>query len=174
MKLYATPSAKGGEEEQQPSYHRGVLLPHSEGEWVSKTNLTVTDDSCHVHTHTYVSSLTLACSWVIRSLPGPVGQAAKSPMPQTQIVAGWALQHHHGAKLSQPTVEQAVGHVIWQDAVDAGAVHRWKVKSLSHDKKMKQVSSFLCATFHFLLTFTVSFIYSKSRVKYFYGENLCI
>lgn len=74
------------------------------------------------------SVLTLASGWVIWPFPGPIGKAAESPMPNTQIVSCWAFEHDHRPKLSYPTREQAVGHVVWQAALNARAVDRWKIQ----------------------------------------------
>lgn len=65
---------------------------------------------------------------VIRALPRPVGEAAKSPMAHAEVEACGALQHHKGVELSQSSVQQAVGHVLRQHALDVGTVDGWKTQ----------------------------------------------
>lgn len=113
---------------------------------------------------TCLSILTFACGWVIRPLPSPVGKATKRPMPYPQIVPCWAFQHHHRTKFSQPTRQQTVGHVIWQYALNAGAVDRWKIKCNKNTIKFIKNIHFRFSRlqahnfYHILSTQTISLI----------------
>lgn len=73
----------------------------------------------HVHRERF---RTFTRGQVIRPLPGPVGEAAKSPMAHAEVEACGALQHRQRAELSQSSVQQAVGHVLRQHALNVGTV----------------------------------------------------
>lgn len=79
----------------------------------------------HVHRERFP---TFTWGQVVRPLPGPVGEAAKSPMAHAEVEACGALQHHQGAELAQSSVQQAVGHVLRQHALDVGTVDGWRTE----------------------------------------------
>lgn len=50
-------------------------------------------------------------------------------MAHAEVEACGALQHHHRAELAQSSVQQAVGHVLQQHALDVGTVDGWRTES---------------------------------------------